>query len=368
MSVFSPQTVLYIKKQHVLQAAADIFFREWSDILTEVRRRFSRDGYLCNPIGKPSDCLQLHRQDWPGGQCQVHYEVLCSREFLIQGIVDLSLHVEHDTPNQAAVCSRLRSLLHPHSKRIYSLLSPYAPRMPDLPIQDIVKAQLPLEGVTPEAIGQAIDAMMQAESFVDEALFLAGTRTVWRTDFSVSDPPIEPNWFGNDSSQRIVPQAGGFGSACWRMDGSVPNARSDHSERGVICLLVTNDMKDLIHNRGRYRICDVVKSRKPAQLTIRGEGHVYDPEGGDIAWPMAFRTRQQLVEVDRWRYITWEVTVPPAEEVTGWFAMECGGDKRSIPFDFGKQGIWIVLNVETEDPQFLMDSIEIARVWEGSNE
>jgi len=369
-SGFSKASMLLIEKRNTLLLAENRFLSEWADMLRAVHRYFSSHGSMCRLVGDPPEFLQLSRRRWltsPNQGNTIHYEILCNRPFLRRGVVDLSLHVEEGVGNQAAVCSRLRGLLHPYAANLQQLLSPYTPSMPDLPPPDILKGYIPLALVNTDAMIQALKAMMQTESFVDEAMFLAGTRTVWGTDFEVSAPRIHPNWFGKDSGQQVVHQVGRCGSPAWRMDGSAPNARGEHGEQGVFCVLVANDAKHLISNLRRYRISAVVKSCKKAHLYIWGEGHAHAADGHTMAWPCAFRADQEFFapeSSDVWHCVNWKVSVPPVEGVNGRFAKEDGGGNRSIPFDFAKDGVWIVLNVQTDDDNLLFDSIEIAECEE----
>ena len=205
---WSGQASLLIEGRGVLSRAEQAFMDDWANMLNEVYQRFSQKQRLCRLCGNPPTYLQLYRKEWPGGELQVHFEVLCNFGSFRRGMVDFSLHLEHETPQQVAVCNRIRSLLRPYSDRVHSLLSGYIPRMPDQPIQDILKGQLPLDRVTPNVICHALEAMMQTESFVDETLFLAGSRTVWRTTFESSEPSVNPKWFGNVGGQRFAPGMG----------------------------------------------------------------------------------------------------------------------------------------------------------------
>lgn len=359
-AVWSEQAKLLIERRDVLARAEQALLADWTSVLKEVSRHFSRKEWICRIVGDPAHFLQLRRQTWPKPWGAAHYEVLCNSEFIRRGIVDLSFHIENQMPNQAEVCSRLRALLRPYSDKIHSLLSSYTPSMPEQPMQDILKGQLPLASVTPEAICDAVEAMMQTATFVDQAIFLAGKQMVWATGFGSQEPSVNPKWFGNIGGQRPAPRMGRLGSSAWRIDGTRPNATEDPSRVGSCCFLVENDAKNLIFNGRKYYGCLVARTTKGAKLAIWADGHVHGSDNRIKAFPMAFFVECSVPQADEWQLITWEAPVPPIDKVGGNVPKEEGGGQIPCPYDFAKNGIWVVLRVQTEDEGFLIDSIEIA--------
>lgn len=358
---FSKATRLWLEKCDVWRTAEDRLLRQWSEILAEVHRRFSAQEWVCTP--QPSDMLQMHRGHWFNPDARgIHFEALCNREMLMRGIVDLSLHVEDRVPNQQAVCAKLRELLRPRAPNLLRLLAKYVPSLPDTPGQDIIKGRLPVEQATPEAVCEALELMTETESFVDEALFLAGKMSIWRTDFARESQGLWPEWFGKVGGQQAIPSAGRLGSCAWRLDGSQPNARPNASwESGLYSLLVAGDARDLVLNGREHYACVVLKTGKGGQVTVWADGHRYKPDQSVEHFPKAFAFTHKALPSECWQCISWCGVVPAVNEVKGVLPAELGAAEVSAPFDFAKDGVWIGLRVETEDRGFLIDSIEIGR-------
>lgn len=339
-ATWSEQAKLLIEQRGVLMRAFDAFRADWAEILRDVHCDFSRRGWICRTVGKPAEFLQLRRESWPDPWGAAHYEVLCNFEFLRRGIADLSLHIEGAIPNQAAVCSRIRDLLRPHADRIHALLSKHAPSLPELPVQDILKGQLPLDRVTPELICEALEAMMETASFVDEAIFLAGTQVVWRSDFLPNSAPISLIWNNTPGGQEVMSHGGRLGSPVLRVDGTRPNCRPDKKERGSFSCLIRKPQS--LVNGCEYAGCVVLKSRCGGTLKIWGHKDSV----------RAFDWTRQVAPAESWQCIAFRSKVPSADTATS---------------DFSDKGVQVHMNVNTADTEFLIDSIEIARETEGGD-
>lgn len=343
---FSKTTKLWLQKQDVLMAAEERFRREWAAILIKTQTRMAADGWLSRRWGEPLDMIQLSRNSWPNSPAGIHYEIICNSEFCRRDIVDLSLHVEQDIPEQELVCERLRELLRPYAAQILKTLAPCTPVMPDEPLHDIVKGSLPLVDVSVDSLTKILQDLIQTKSFVDEALFSAGKETIWRTDFSANSPPVCLGWFGNDGGQQIAAQMGRFNSAAMRINGTRPNARREMSfEQGCYSLIIEDT--DKIENDVEYYVCIVLKTNKGGKLHIRGDGHKgLTPEGYPAELPLAFLWECMIERADQWQCLIWQGKIPSV---------------KKAGYNFSKSRTWIVMNVDTPDTEFLIDSIEIGR-------
>lgn len=356
---FSDSTKLWIEKQDVFISAEQRFCREWGNILRNVQSRLSKQGWACRLMGDPPDMIQLYRPYWPSGPGQVHYEVWCKGEFYRAGIVDFGLHMERDLPNQNATCERIRLILGPHIPKI---LTSGVISIPEQPSDRILKGLLPLKEITVENICEVVENMMQTESLIDESLFVADKTMVWRTDFSPSSPPVYPHWFSEVGGQESVLGAGRFGSWAWRIDGTRPNARKECVwERGCYCVLVGGDTKNLICNGTEYYGTAVVKTSKGAHWCLWADGHEYESKEEVKSLPQAFNWKCYIPPADKWQCVTWRGAVPTVEKVMAFIPPERGGGEIPVNFNFAENGAWITLNIQTEDREFLIDSVEIGR-------
>jgi hypothetical protein len=283
---------------------------------------------------------------------------------LRRDIAHVDLHIEHSFPQQTAVCGCLRELLRPHSVKIREALGPFVPELPVEPPRDVVRAQLCLNEATSEKICAALECLGQLDTFVDEAIALRDTAIVWRTDFSPQNSNVFPRWFDNLGKQEAVSGVGRFAGPAWRIDGREPNARRDISwEEGTYLFLRMDDHSGLIRNDEEYVLLIVAKSELGGRLSVWADAHHLGPDGQPDCYPVAFVWDCEMPASDRWQCLTTRVRVPPVDKVTAVLPREKEPSYRRVPCpcDFSKEGIWIVLNVQTDDPNFLIDTLKIAR-------
>ena len=343
---FSDITKLYIAKQDILIEAEHRFRREWAEILTEVRRRLSRGGWAFRTdIEPPHEELKIRRANWPDGVCGVHYEVRAQERFRREGVADIGLHIEQDVPEYEQVSRRLRRLIRPYSSHITELLAECAPSLPETPPQKVLIGQLPLAEITPEVICMALEKMVQTESFVDEALVLAGKKTLWRTDFDKDLDDIWINWFGIEGGQTFTRGVGRFGSVAMKVDGTQPNGRAKYKEQGNYSVLL-HPTHEITNGMDVY-ICAVVKTTKGGTIQFKADAHRgKTPEGHDAVPVLAFAMSHPIEPSERWQCIFLQAKVPTTNK---------------IDYDYAKEGAWVVMNIVTEDREFLIDSVEIGR-------
>ena len=338
-SGFSESTEYFLKRYEVFQAAVDRFH-------TELDRAFRALGDAVRPRGFAvhvwhpgiQHMLQFSRPGWlnDGGE-GIHFEFFADFEELARRRLVIGLDFGSCVPEKEKLRASLSRLLSPHEQ--WLLREGYeVHRNKDW---KFLRTTLALPGLTLEGMEAKCALLPDIAAFVDEALFLSDKTAIWRTDFFPNDPSLALNWCGREGGQDIIRGSGRLGSAALRIDGTCPNARS--GEKGCYSVLVqgTRDIK----NGTEYSACVVLRSRAGGSLRIRGEGHKEPTtRDGKRSFPHAFSWSRDIQPSDRWQCVSFQGVVPSVEDVD---------------YDFGEQGTWIVMNIETEDREFLIDSIEI---------
>jgi len=136
------------------------------------------------------------------------------------GGIDLNLHVESDTPNQGAVCSRIRELLRSRERQI---LATCGVRLSEKFTDGILKGELPPTSLTAKSLAEVIERMAMTESFVDEALYLADKEQVHRTDFLGKGYRPDIEFHGKMGGWEFCSSGGRFNSPSLRCRGDAFN-------------------------------------------------------------------------------------------------------------------------------------------------
>lgn len=343
---FSDATKIYIAEQDVLIEAEQRFRREWADILTQVRKRLSRGGWAFRTDTEPPyEELKIRRPNWPDGIRGAHYEVSAQERFRRQSIAEIALHIEQDVPRHEDVCKRIRELIKPHSSRIMELLADCAPSLPEAPPQKVLLGELALADITSEAICRIFENMAQIESFVDEAILLAGKETIWRTEFRADrNEEIWTNWFGSEGGQSFELSNGRFTSGAMRIDGTKTNARREYKEEGNYSVLL-HPTYGIANGQDIY-VCAMVKTSVGGMIRLQADGHRKTSEGNDAFLLSAFNLECRVEASNKWQSVFLKARVLA---------------ENNLNYDYTKEGAWVVMNVVTEDTEFLVDSIEIGR-------
>ena len=330
---FPPSTILWLQKQDVLLAEENRFKRVWAEILREVQRRLSAEEWVSGSLG---DLIQFYRDNWPNDQCAgVHYEVQCGDEFRRRGTAHVGLHIEQRLPKQVEVFARLRQLLLPYSPRLFKMMADCAPDM--AAHWFAIGGTLGLADVTDDEISEALERMMQTESFVDEALFLTDKKTVWRTDFLAGNPKPYTKWHeglgtGEEGGWEFSSDGGRLDSPCLKCDGRKSNYRDG---KNIVMLSVGKPFNEFANGQRAY--CSaVVHSAEGGQVQFYAQA---TKEGG---WQEAFDAPVPLKRVDRWQLACWEGEISNPEN-----------------YDFAKQGMNAFVMVKAPDPGLKIDAIEI---------
>ena len=154
-------------------------------------------------------------------------------------------------------------------------------------------------------------------------------------------------WFGNQGGQRIEEQGGRLGSPALRIGGTRANPRPGDFDRGCHSVILHPTYE--IANRFRGYVCAMIKARRTTACGIYAEGHKgKGPDGNATHFPAAFAVACPEQPSGRWQCVSWSGRVPRSEEMP-----------YDEQYDFSKDGTWVVMVVRTEDPELLIDSIEI---------
>jgi hypothetical protein len=345
-SGFSESTEYFLRQYDVFHGYVERFHNELGGLFRQVGDAMRVRGFASYiwRLENGRHILQLSRPNWfndPNGM-GIHYEFFVDPDELAARRLIVGLDISDEVPEAEAVTASLTRLLEPHEEYLLKEGCELC-RGSDW---KLVYTTLPLRGLSLEAMEAKCALLPDVAALVDEALFLSDKKMIWRTDFFSNNPSLALNWFGNQGGQEITRGAGRLGSAALKIDGTRPNARPQ--EQGCYSVLVqgTHD----IRNSGEHYACVVLRSRAGGSLRIRGEGHKEPTtRDGKRSFPRAFSWSRDIQPADRWQCVSFQDIVPSAEEAD---------------YDFAEQGTWIVMNVQTEDTDFLIDSIEIGTIGE----
>lgn len=334
---FTPAVMELIHHRYVLTAVKQRLWLEWRDMLDITYQHLTLEEWTCCCHGNPTNMLQFFRGHWPNAEGQIHYEILCNEDFFEPGIVDLSLHIENRLSNQEAVCGRVRSLLKPYEAKLLARLAGCAPSLPTDPLWDILKGRLPLGDLTAEVICEAVDRMIETESFVDEALFLAGKTRVWRTDFFANDAKPYIAWHTSEGIAEtggwdFSDNGGRFDSPCLKCTGG----KSNYHDGKNIATFRPNQLFHELGNSQPFYCSAVVNASRGGELRFYAEA---PKEGGFVA---AWDEIRPLDPSNQWQVVTCEGYVSNPEN-----------------YDFAKQGMHVFVIVKTPEAGLKIDSIEV---------
>jgi hypothetical protein len=276
------------------------------DILKSAGRCLERKGWktrLTIIPDTPYFHIQVCRPQWPSTVGGIHYEARVTDDFLQKGDIDLNLHIEGHTPNQDRVCSRIRRLLRPYESQILTMCGT---RLSDDDMEEILKGELPLTSLTPEGLVEAIERMTMAESFVDEALYLAVKRLVYRTDFLGSGWKPEIYFHGKRGGWEFCPSGGRFNSPSLRCCGNRFNWFNS-KDTNILVLHPKGGFTDF-RNGERVYISAIVRAPRGAQLQLVAQVCTEDEK-----WITMFEENPLLPETDLWQLVTAKGKLTPPE-------------------------------------------------------
>jgi len=267
------------------------------DILKSAGRFLERKGWKTRPTiipDVPYFDIQVCRPQWPSTVAGIHYEARVTDVFLREGVIDLNLHIEGDTPNRKRVCSRIRRLLKPYESHILTMCGA---RLSGDDMEEILKGELPLISLTPEHLAEALERMTLTESFVDEALYLANKRPICRTDFLGGGWKPETDFHGKDGGWEFCSDGGRFNSPSLRCCGNAFNWFNS-KDTNILVLHPDGGFRDF-RNGERVYISAIVRAPRGAQVQLVAQICTENDE-----WITMFEETPLLPETDLWQLVT----------------------------------------------------------------
>ena len=333
---FSEATKQWLRHQESLRTAERQFRLELERMLVDIQDRFHAKQWRSNLGGDPASMIQLYRSGWPSGWGGLHYEIDSPEDLLRQGRLLLGVHVEEEVPNQTAVKTALCRLLQPHEDRLSSRCG--------CRIQDgashLVHGALDILSLTCQGACDAVQALMETETFAEEAMFLAGKKTVWRTDLLADQPKPNIHWtkgggdapIGGTGGWEFRENGGRLDTPCLTCRGD-PDNYNYRDGQNIVTLFETSRQ---FQNGQRVYACAVLLAPKGGRFTFHAEA------GREGKWRTAFRRVFHLVPVDRWQVVSFEGQISNPEDC-----------------DFASHGLHVHVMVTAPESGLTLDAIEI---------
>ena len=332
---FSESTIRWLNMQPLLASFYGGFRKEWSDMLREVERQQVEKGWKGRLLGDPPEMLQLYRDGWPPEAGGAHYEIYCVSESLRAGEIHLGLHLEGQVPHQQEVCAQLHKLLKSHTDRIGPVCGL---KLAQEPGERILVGSLALNDGTVEKLCEALDRAAQAESFVDESLFLVRRNPVWRTDLLPNDPEVCTRW---EWGKSTTPEGGwSYGAKGGRIGSRCLKLQSGKDNHGKGWNILWLQPEELFHDfkNGQQLYCAVTVY---STSDFSAEFCLETSEAADNKWHKAYEELREVSALDRWRLVTWE-----------------GKIETKKGHNFAQEGLYAYLLFNLPEGQLRIDSIE----------
>lgn len=342
MNELSKQSKYCLSRKDIILSAINCLRSDCGEIFEEVQRHLIKKGWLCRRYGKPLEMLQFYKKEWPNSESQIHYEVRWEDPFSGNSYVDICLHIEEGLPNQKDVCHRIRQNMFSYSLKILNLLEKCKPYMPDEPIHDIIKGSLPLIDISVTALCNILDNLIETESFVDEALLLAGKEKVWRTEFNPNDLIPDMNWwyrdnqFGDVGGWKLSDNGGRIDGPCLKCFGNKYNYPTKTKEWNILWLLNPKTRFHEFSSGHDVYVSAMVHSSDGGKIRFYAEA---TNEGN---WQKAFDVTFDLQPINQWQLIKWEGKISEPEA-----------------YNFKEQGLHAFIMVKQPEIGLKIDSIEI---------
>jgi len=244
--------------------------------------------------------------------------------------MDLNLHVEDDVPDQEAVCNRMRDLFMPHAADI---LKNCGMSISEEPIETILTGSIRLSEVTAQGLTDGFERMAITESFVDEALYLADKRTVYRTEF---EPGTQPsiNFKGNTGGWEFDAHGGRFDGPCLKCHGNEFNW-DEGEDTNILMLHPEAGFVEFANNR-RMFLSAIVSSPQGGELWVGTQAC----KNGK--WITIFGDDFKLKGTEQWQHVTLE-----------------GLLKAPANYDFSRDGLFAYVLATAPHKEMCFASIDV---------
>jgi len=341
-SGFSPATQKFLERYDVVQTAFDRFHNDLESMFAQLSKRLP-DGFASKSyrFANGRHLQQFSRSNWHNENGEgIHFELFVDNEELSHRHLEIGLDFSGEVPDRETVKTTLARLLDGYQR---ILMETFGYELRRGKSWKFLRSSLPLEDVTVDAMEEKCRVLPALASFVDESFFLVGKTPIWQADFSCRQQ-VSLTWGSYGvGGQHILSDVGRFGSPALRIDGTNPNAAPDQEwQHGCYSLLVDEE-HEMLRNGMAHYLSLVLKSRKGGKLRVWADGHK-EGSDGKLTYPRAFDVSFDVRSSGIWQCVTWQGELPSVDQLS---------------YDFFKEGVWVVLNVDTHDTDFVIDRIEI---------
>lgn len=334
---FSAATREFLDRYDIVQTAFDQFHNELAAMYAELSSRIDPLGFASNNYRfKTGRHLhQFSRSNWhneDGGG--VHFEFFINLEELSHRRVVVGLDIDDAVGKRKLRRDRLVRLLAPHERTLQNRYGYELRRGKDW---KLLRGTLPIQGLTVDAMAAKCAVLPAVATYVDEALFLRGSKRVWRTSFLTKSKRPRLEWHENlgtgpQGGWELSSDGGRFDSVCLKCHGGRSNY---HDGKNILMLRAEKPFCEF-HTGETVQACAVVHAAQGGTLEFYAEA----PKEGK--WQVAFHGVCEVAPVDRWQLVTWKGQVAQPED-----------------YDFAKQGLFAFVMVKTPAAGLRIDSIEL---------
>ncbi len=341
---FSQLVVTFLDKYQLIRSALSTFHDELAGMFELLRCRVEPLGFASQHYrqGDSRHCVQFYRPGWNNESGQgLHFELSVGPDDLQLGRLVLGLDLGDDLPGRHAIQAALCRILAPYQQ---TLLEKHSFNVRPQCMCKFLWSSLRLRELTVDKMVDKCRVLSEIGPLAEEALFLADAIPLWRTDCA---DPVRPSlfWDGANGGQQFEANSGLFGTPCIRIDG---RARGNYcafedTPTNIMMLATTQGVQN---GDGVYCSC-IVRSELGGRIWFYGEGYHELPDGRR-EWPRLFCNPEWI-----------EVVVPGR---SGWQHVGTRVHANApSDYDFTQQGVTLYFRTQTQDPNFLVNSIEFGR-------
>lgn len=282
MSGLSELSRLFLEKWNLLAAAEGLLWDELRRLSEEAAATLTERRWVCVVYRNASRGylrLRMRRPPWPTGEdLSVYFQAGLDHTWLARGPLHFHLDAEGSSLAQRTTAQWLRQLLQKY-ELTGNLLRQASARLRRKSPQRLLRATLPLIGLSSEKLVEALTNLAQVESMATEALFVAGKTELWGTDFLPGDPlPLALQTDGGPAEKVILePAPGRLSTACRCLEQSAtcPLAALEqaHGGRRLWVAVCARSSKGAVLGAWTGdKVHQASQTRRPADVAeVRGE-------------------------------------------------------------------------------------------------
>lgn len=339
-NVFSKSVQYFLERYDAIQSGFDRFHNELGFLFRQLSDEIKPLGFIPKiyRFASGKHLLQFSCSNWGNDEGEgIHFEFFIDHEELAKKYLIAGLDFGDDVAEKSAKRTTLIRLLEPYKQVVlqrtgYELLSDK--------YWKFLRTTIPIQGLSVEAMRNECDILPDIAAFVDEAIFLADKKSVWRTDFLPTDQKPYIKWHEGLGTNEVggweFSQDGGrLKGHCLKCHGG----KSNYHEGKNIIILQSNESSRNFGNGQKIYCSTVVHSIKGGQICFYAEA----PKEGNFT--VAFEKTCDLQPIDRWQVVSYEGQVSNPEH-----------------YDFAKNGLFIFLIAKVPEIGLRIDSIEIGLI------